>query len=94
MSDSVKTRYGIREITSELYAPSSPLMKGVDQDRYRLFRVNHQPILIRGAGWAPDLFLRENASRVRSELEYVRHMNLNTVRMEGKMPFKPFFDIA
>ena len=24
----------------------------------------------------------------------VRHMNLNTVRMEGKMPIEPFFDIA
>lgn len=80
----------MRQVTSEL----APATTGGDQSSYRLFRINNQPILIKGAGWAPDLFLRENATRVRSEMQYVKDMNLNTIRMEGKMPIEPFFEIA
>lgn len=30
-----------------------------------------------------DLFLNENADNIESQMKYVRHMNLNTVRLEG-----------
>lgn len=48
-----------------------------------LFQVNGNPILIRGAGWTPDLFLRTDRARQRAEMSYIRHMNLNAVRLEG-----------
>ena len=44
-------------------------------------------MLIRGAGWAPDLFLRSSEERMREEFRYVRHMGLNTVRYEGSSSF-------
>ena len=30
---------------------------------YRVFKINGRPILIRGGGWAPDMFLRPSAER-------------------------------
>jgi exo-1,4-beta-D-glucosaminidase len=60
----------------------------------RLFRVNGKPILIRGAGWAPDMMLRRNPKRLRGELQYVQDMNLNTIRLEGKIESDEFFKLA
>ncbi len=83
LSDSMKTRFGIRTITSE-----------VDARGHRLFRVNGEKILIRGAGWAPDMLLRESAGRLRSEFRYIRDLNLNTIRLEGKMETEDFYNLA
>lgn len=82
-SDAQSVRFGIREVTSELTD------KGA-----RLFRINGKPILIRGGGWAPDMLLREDKARVDKELAYVKHMGLNTVRLEGKMETQYFYDRA
>ncbi|MGC2822817.1 MAG: sugar-binding domain-containing protein [Pseudolabrys sp.] len=83
ISDSQHTQVGIREITSEMTD------KGA-----RLFRVNGKPILIRGGGWAPDMMLRRNAKRLRAEFQYVQDMNLNTIRLEGKIESDEFFRLA
>lgn len=81
-SDAASARVGLREITSEL-----------TPDGYRLFKVNRRPILIRGAGWAPDMLLREpSLDRLNAELRYVREMNLNTIRLEGKTETDAFYD--
>jgi len=83
ISDSQRTQVGIREITSEMTD------KGA-----RLFRVNGKPILIRGGGWAPDMMLRWNPQRLREEFQYVQDMNLNTIRLEGKLESDEFFKLA
>ena len=83
LSDSEKSTFGIREITSE-----------VDSQGHRLFRVNGKRILIRGAGWAPDMLLRQSTDRLKTEFGYVRDMNLNTIRLEGKMETDDFYDLA
>lgn len=83
VSDQQQIRYGIREITSELTD------KG-----HRLFRINGKPILIRGGGWAPDMLLRYSKERVEAEFRYVMAMNLNTIRLEGKLEPDHFFDLA
>jgi exo-1,4-beta-D-glucosaminidase len=87
VSDSVMTKFGIREITS-----------GVSQeapDRYRRgFKINGEQILIRGAGWTPDMMLRENSERLADEFRYVRDLGLNTVRLEGKLETDQFFEMA
>ena len=72
--DYLNTAFGIRQVTSAL-----------DSQQSRVYSVNGQRILIRGAGWAPDLFLRAPRERLEVEMTYVRHMNLNTIRLEGKM---------
>jgi len=90
VSDQLETRFGVREVTSELdkssAAPQS--LNGHGQaypDSHRIFSINGQRILIRGAGYTFDMLLRESPEREEQELKYVRDMNLNTVRLEGKI---------
>jgi exo-1,4-beta-D-glucosaminidase len=83
LSDRQAVRFGIREVTSEL----------TDQG-HRVFRVNGRRILIRGAGWAPDMFLRDLPGRTETELRYVKDMHLNAIRLEGKLETDRFYDLA
>jgi exo-1,4-beta-D-glucosaminidase len=83
VSDEKAVRFGVREIDSSL-----------NQDGYRQFRVNRRNLLIRGGGWAPDLFYREPAKRLRDELTYAKSMRLNTIRLEGKLGSDAMFDLA
>src|SRR6185437_5207821 len=75
--------FGIREITSELTASGA-----------RLFRVNGKPLLIRGGGWSPDMLLRNNPERMGEQFQMVEDLNLNTLRLEGKMETDDFFHLA
>lgn len=83
VSDREITRFGVREITSEL-----------DEQKNRIFKVNGHKILIRGGGWASDMFLRFEPERIRDEFRYVEEMNLNTIRLEGQLQPDHFFDLA
>ncbi len=83
VSDQSETKFGIREVKSEVLAANR-----------RLFSINGKNILIRGGGWTPDMMLRGNSQRVRDEFRYVQDMGLNTVRLEGKLETKEFFDLA
>ncbi len=80
-SDSANVDFGIREVTSELTASGG-----------RLFKVNGKNVLIRGAAWAPDMLLRWSSKRLDADLEYVKHMGLNSIRLEGKTDRDEFFD--
>jgi exo-1,4-beta-D-glucosaminidase len=80
-SDTAQVTFGIREVTSELTD------KG-----YRLFRINGRKFLIRGAAWAPDMFLRAKSKKLDADLAYVRDMGLNTIRLEGRIDRDEFFD--
>ena len=82
-SDSAEARFGIREVTSRL-----------NESGKRVFSVNGKNILIRGGGWGPDMMLRENSRRLHDEFDYVQDMGLNTIRLEGKLETKEFFDLA
>jgi exo-1,4-beta-D-glucosaminidase len=83
ISDRAESKFGIREVTSEM----NPAGK-------RVFSINGKKILIRGGGWSPDMMLRENSQRLRDELRYTQDMGLNTIRLEGKLETKEFFDLA
>jgi len=83
VSDVSVTRFGIREVTSIL-----------DEKDHRLFRINGKNILIRGAGYTFDMMLRASPEKQLAELKYVRDMNLNTVRLEGKIEDDHFFDLT
>ncbi len=87
VSDSAHTQFGIREITSEVAEQAPNRFK-------RLFKVNGKNMLIRGAGWTPDMMLRENPQRIADEFRYVRDMGLNTIRLEGKLESEEFFERA
>jgi exo-1,4-beta-D-glucosaminidase len=50
---------------------------------YKGFRLNGRDILIRGAGWTDDIFLRDSAESLEMQVRYVKDMNLNTLRFES-----------
>jgi exo-1,4-beta-D-glucosaminidase len=83
VSDSAHIRFGIRQITSKN-----------DEKGHRIFQINGKNVLIRGAGYSFDLMLRSSAERQQAELNYVRDLNLNAIRMEGKIENDHFFDVA
>jgi exo-1,4-beta-D-glucosaminidase len=83
VSDQATSEFGIREVTSEVTAPNR-----------RAFAINGKKILLRGGGWSPDMMLRENSQRMEDEFRYVQDMGLNTIRLEGKLEKKEFFDMA
>jgi exo-1,4-beta-D-glucosaminidase len=85
LSDEQRSRFGIREITSEL----------TEAGGYRLFRVNRKKILIRGGAWTEDMLLRpKSEERLKAEFAYVRDMHLNTIRLEGQLGGDAFFKLA
>lgn len=83
VSDSARLRFGVREVTSFLNA-----------NQHRVFQINGKNILIRGAGYTFDMLLRSSPERQRAELRYVRDMNLNAVRLEGKIEDDHFLDLC
>jgi exo-1,4-beta-D-glucosaminidase len=83
VSDGQEADFGIREITSEL-----------NSSGYREYFVNGKPILILGAGWAPDMMLRFDPKKTEEEIQYVKDMHLNTIRLEGKIIDNHFFDLC
>ncbi len=86
-SDVSRTKFGIREITSEVSEQAPDRLK-------RLFKINGKNLLIRGGGWTPDMMMRETSERLADEFRYVRDMGLNTVRLEGKLETEEFFETA
>jgi len=71
-SDTRIVRFGIREVGDYRTA-----------DGHRGFTLNGRKILIRGGGWTDDLLLDADRKRLRAEVLYARHMNLNALRLEG-----------
>ena len=83
VSDRAASRFGIREFTAD-----------IDENGHLVYKVNGKNILVRGAGWTSEMMLRYSPERFEQELRYVKDMGLNTVRLEGKLEWEEFFDIA
>lgn len=82
-SDRATASFGIRSVSSNL-----------TRQGYRQFFINGKPLLIRGGGWAPDMFLRDDPARMEAEFNYVLDLGLNTIRSEGKLENQRFYDLA
>lgn len=72
ISDMQKINFGIRQI--EMYMNPAG-NKG--------FKLNGKEVLIKGAGWTDDIFLRDSLASIETQIQYVKHMNLNTIRLES-----------
>lgn len=72
ISDEEQLTFGIREI-KDYYT----------SEGYRGFMLNGKPVLIRGAGWTDDIFLRDTPETNETQVQYVRDMNLNCIRFEN-----------
>ena len=72
VSDTKSVTFGVREITSKL-----------NEHGYRQFYLNGKEILIKGAGWTDDIFLRDTPESIERQVNYVIDMNMNTIRFEN-----------
>ena len=71
--DSIATRFGIREITSDTNTP----------DHSRTFYVNGKQIFIRGTNWTPEAMLRTSDERMNAELRYTAQSGVSLIRIWG-----------
>ena len=83
VSDQTGATFGIRSVSSHL-----------TQQGFHQFVVNGKPVLLRGAGWASDMFLRDDPRRMEAEFSYIVNLGLNTIRSEGKLEDARFYDLA
>lgn len=83
-SDGESTEFGIRTVTSSLTKPVPGKTHG--KDGYRQYSVNGVPLVIRGGGWSPDMFLRYDAKNAAQQIAYVKNLGLNALRFEGNFP--------
>ncbi|MFZ4547817.1 MAG: glycosyl hydrolase 2 galactose-binding domain-containing protein [Bacteroidales bacterium] len=72
ISDEGKTQFGIRKI--EMYTNLAG---------HKGFKLNGKEVLIKGAGWTDDIFLRDSLESLETQIQYVKHLNLNTIRLES-----------
>jgi exo-1,4-beta-D-glucosaminidase len=83
-SDHYAEDFGIRTVTSSLTPPVPG--KTHASAGYRRFVVNGVPLVIRGGGWSPDMFMRYSPQNIHDQLAYVKNLGLNTLRFEGNLP--------
>jgi exo-1,4-beta-D-glucosaminidase len=79
----VEENFGIRQIQSNFISNDT-----------RQFTINGKPIMLRGAAWSPDIFLRRSAERQEQEIKLVRDMNMNLIRSEGKFEDDYFYELC
>lgn len=72
ISDKSDTRFGIRTV-SDYFTPQG----------HRGFKLNGKKILIKGGGWTDPMLLNATPEYEQAGIDYVVHMNLNALRMEG-----------
>ncbi len=73
VSDSLTTRFGIREIVSDQNTP----------DKSRQFYVNGHKLFVYGTNWIPEAMLRSDEARTYAELRYTQQTGINLIRMWG-----------
>jgi len=83
VTDTAASRFGVRTVTGTL-----------DASGHRAYKINGRPLLIRGGGWSPDVFLRWDPVFVEDKIRYALDLGLNTIRLEGHLEPDEFFDIA
>lgn len=72
VSDSQSINFGIRDIKDYL-----------TENGDRGFILNGRKVLLKGAGWTDDIFLRNDSTSNEIQARYVADMNLNTIRFEN-----------
>jgi len=72
VSDEQSISFGIREVSDY-----------VNEEGHRGYKINGKKILIRGGGWVDELMLADDSRTLEAKIKYTKHMNLNTIRLEG-----------
>ena len=67
-----RVRFGLRSITSR-----------IDEFGHRMYTLNGRDLLLKGAGWTDDRYMRDTHKRISRQVEYVADMGLNCIRFEN-----------
>ena len=99
VSDTLHAHFGLRKITKVNVlvgegfhpSPSIPNMTSA-----ALFSVNGRRLMVRGGGFASDLFLRTKNTPIdfKRHVQYVQQLGLNTIRLEGQFVDDALFQYA
>jgi len=76
--NSTSETFGIRTVTSSLTGSNA-----IEPSGARAFAINGVPIVIRGGGYDPNLFLHYSAADTAKQIALMKNMGLNTIRLEG-----------
>ncbi len=79
VANSTSETFGIRTITSYLTTGTSA---GAPNGA-RAFKVNNVPIVIRGGGFDPNLFLHYTVADTAKQIALMKSMGINAIRLEG-----------
>ena len=74
VSDTLKTRFGIRDIRSDRNTP----------DKSRMFYVNGKRFFVKGSNWIPEAMCRTSFERTRAELLYTRQSGVKPPAFLGR----------
>jgi exo-1,4-beta-D-glucosaminidase len=85
--NSTNETFGIRTVTSYLTGHSPAEPAGA-----RAFKINGVPIVIRGGGFSPDLFLHYSAADIARQIALMKNMGVNSIRLEGHIMPPGFFE--
>ena len=88
VSDTNTFNFGVRKLDTGL-GPVTPAGQ-----QWRWFKINNQPIMMKGAGWAPDMLVKRDPARINSMIQMILDMGMNMIRFEGKMEDQTFYDLA
>src|SRR5438270_7273662 len=89
VSDTNTFNFGIRKLDTGL-GPVTP----TTGQQWRWFKINNQPIMMKGAGWAPDMLVKRDPTRINNMMQLILDMGMNMIRFEGKMEDQSFYDLA
>jgi exo-1,4-beta-D-glucosaminidase len=76
--NSTTETFGIRTVTSYLTGSNA-----IEPSGARAFKINGVPIVIRGGGWSPNLFLHYSAADTAKQIALMKNMGVNAIRLEG-----------
>ena len=85
--NSTSETFGIRNVTSYLTGSSTAEPSGA-----RAFKINGVPIVIRGGGFSPNIFLHYSAADIAKQIALMKNMGVNTIRLEGHIMPADFFE--
>jgi exo-1,4-beta-D-glucosaminidase len=84
--NSTSETFGIRTVTSYLTGSNSAEPSGA-----RAFKINGVPIVTRGGGFSPNIFLHYSAADIAKQVALMKTMGVNTIRLEGHLMPADFY---
>ncbi len=83
LTDEHQITFGVRNLDSRINEFGS-----------RVYQINGQDILVRGAGWTCDMMLRHSIEEDKKHIALLKNLNFNTVRLEGKLASDEFWELC